>query len=655
MLVFLLACHDYSVYSQADGFDEVLWDTAPIWIEDAPDDVEGLCDMDLPEAVQVDESCLVEKVTGNLQTVVEWETDFQFYPEYRDILMAPVVGELTGDGIPDIVILTDAGSAGEVSDRRQGVLRLLNGADGKEHLAVQSTLQEVDGQVAQVFPYRYSNAALGDIDHDGQGEIVIISMVLNGPIEDPTDGENDTEIPKVDPHPPADEDIDLCYLTAYEADGSLKWVAWGQVMSCGGHAPLLADLDANGSVEAVVGNIFFNAEDGSVIAVGNGGIGGTKAYWDMGVHSIASDLDGDGLQEVIAGNTIYESDASTRCQTGGTDGYTAAADLDGDGMGEVAVVGAGRLEIFEHDCSLAGSWALIGGGNGGPPTIADFDGDGDPEVGVADASVYAVYEADGTVLWTREILDQSSHATGSAVFDFEGDGHPEVVYADETTLWIFDGATGAVRLEDARHESRTLHELPTVVDIDGDGQAEILVPNGGSHHGNMWWGLYVLGGVDEDWVSGGSVWNQHAYSITNVLPDLTIPASPGPNWPAHNNFRSGDLLSGYDGLRPEPVLLAEACDRECAKGVVVVMVAVGNGGLGELPPSEVTLRDSTGTVLETRWTQGSVSPGELSPVLRFELDGDHDWLTVELSAHAIECQPDDEEKVQVQVSCPPMD
>ena len=142
------------------------------------------------------------------------------------------------------------------------------------------------------------------------------------------------------------------------------------------------------------------------------------------------------------------------------DGFTAAADLDGDGEGEFVVVGDGTVRVFNADCSSVTSWTLRSGGTGGPPTISDFDADGQPEIGVAGAYTYDVYEADGTLLWSAPITDASSHSTGSSVHDFEADGHPEVVYADEDTLWIFDGATGDVRLADNRHTSRTLHEYP---------------------------------------------------------------------------------------------------------------------------------------------------------------------------------------------------
>ena len=115
-----------------------------------------------------------------------------------------------------------------------------------------------------------------------------------------------------------------------------------------------------------------------------------------------------------------------------------------------------------------------------------------------------------------------------------------MVYADETRLWILSGADGSIRLEDDRHASRTLHEYPTVADVDGDGSSEIIVPNGGGHLGEDKSGLYVLGPAEGSWLMSRQVWNQHAYSIVNVEDDLSIPSPAGSNWPSHNNFRSGD-------------------------------------------------------------------------------------------------------------------
>ena len=48
------------------------------------------------------------------------------------------------------------------------------------------------------------------------------------------------------------------------------------------------------------------------------------------------------------------------------------------------------------------------------------------------------------------------------------------VYADELYMRIYDGTTGEVLTQEC-NTSGTLHEYPLVADVDGDGQADIVV------------------------------------------------------------------------------------------------------------------------------------------------------------------------------------
>lgn len=650
LLVTLTACSDYVLHTP-DGTRDPLGglDTADVPRIAVPD-LWHLCDgyeVEVSQEIAVDESCQHEPVLGELDAVVEWQVGtFGNYPEFSDIVMAPVVGQLDdddGDGdidrwdTPDIVVIADDG-AHTTGNRQTGVLRVIRG-DGKEGWSY----QVLTSGEAQIYPYRYSNVALGDIDQDGQPEIVFTGTISGvaippdtgdsappdsdtasggGESGPPTD---DSEVP-IDIGPPLDEEGVICGVIAVDgSNGEVEWVQQEHGIRCGGHAPAIADLDGNGQVEVVVGSLILKGRTGALVAQGQGGEARGTDYPEMGSHTAVADLDMDGVMEVIAGNTLYDPTGAVICQTGTDDGYPAPADLDMDGVGEFALVGNGWLRIFEHDCSLVMERALSGGGHGGPPTVADFDVDGRPEIGVAEAETYTVYEPDGTVLWSQEVTDASSHATGSVVYDFEGDGRPEVVYADEVSLWVFAGVDGTVRLQDDLHESRTLHEFPTVADIDGDGAIEILVPNAGTHYGELGLaGLYALGSAEGRWLGNRQVWNQHGYAIVNIEDDLGLPSPQPSNWPTYNTFRSGDPNPNGLGASPDAVPLADTCDLECPVDQAVVAVRVGNAGLAPMarwvPVSLYAVDGELRTHLETQYTKTTVDSAEASGTLLFRVD-----------------------------------
>lgn len=640
VLLLLAACHDYS-FSEPEDNSALNWFDVPEPELVAWPDPYRLCDTweaDLLDGVGTDESCIQEYVYGDLEAVVEWRIDqFKMEHQFGHVVMAPVVGQMTddnGDGVidrndtPDLFIVSDQPNADQ-SNSLIGAARLISGSDGTEHWA-DSVIVFGD---AQVYPYRYSNAALGDIDNDGEPEIVLVATVHGEPTDPgddtgPLDTEPpDTETPDTETPPddtgttPIDGQLpDIhCYPVALSAIGEVEWIGWDAPMSCGGHAPALADLDADGDVEVVVGAAILKGTNGRREGLGLRGSGRGSGLAEMGSIPAIVDLDGDGQQEILAGNSVYGPDGDLICSTGTNDGYTAAADLDLDGQGEFVLVTNGRIRIFEADCTQVGGWALAGDGHGGPPTIADFDSDGTPEIGVAEALTYSVYEVDGTERWSAAVQDASSHATGSVVFDFEGDGRPEVVYADETTLWVFDGETGAVRMQDGRHESRTLHEFPTVVDIDGDGVTEILVPNGGTHGGANSTGIYVLGSAGEPWLGNRQVWNQHAYNITNINDDLSIPSPATSNWPDHNNFRSGDPNPPPDGTASDVLPLVDVCDLECPVGQIALHVRLANRGMGDVranvPVSVYAIEPDGYRYLASAHTDAVIAPGQVSDTL----------------------------------------
>jgi len=645
----LLACSDYGFGLRREQVVEPEFD-GEVSRDFDPKDPDACVEGTHYPGIEVgtDETCQIDPIHGTLDAVVEWSVEtFKSRSEFSEVLMTPVVGHLTdddGDGtigsagdIPDIALISDQYDAGH----SHGVLRVLQG-DGSQQNWYWTDERYDDG--TQIYPYQYSGLALGDVDADGEPELVLIASIHvmgeEGPPEEPK-GEEDTAPTETGGGPAGgdsggeegenqvrDTQLQNCGIVVMSHDGEVEHFTTELAFGCGGHAPAIADLDADGKPEILVGPYIFDGLTGTLEGQGTG-YGAFNAYAEMGYMSFAADLDNDGIQEVVAGRSLLDRYGTEICtiEADYDDGFPAVADLDGDDLGEFLVVGNGAVRIFEHDCRFKEEWPLAGGGNGGPPTIGDFDADTEPEIGIAGATVYSVYETDGTLLWSQPVTDTSSHATGSSVFAFDGDGQAEVVYADEVSLWVYEGKTGEVRLQDTLHTSRTLHEYPVIADVDADGHAEIIIPNGGGHHGTQLGGMYVLGSADDSWRPNRQVWNQHAYSITNIEDDLSVPSPAVPNWPTWNSFRSGDIdpISGTRMVDARPVL-ADICARECRQGLIGISYQIGNHGLADMrfgvPVSVYAVHGDERVLIETEWTTAITAAGWSSDgfVLRLPRD-----------------------------------
>ncbi|MCP3867048.1 MAG: PASTA domain-containing protein, partial [Gammaproteobacteria bacterium] len=259
-------------------------------------------------------------------------------------------------------------------------------------------------------------------------------------------------------------------------------------------------------------------------------------------HAIISDIDLDGSPDILAGNTVYNADGSTKWQRADlSDGYNAVGNFDLDAFAEVVLVTGGDVYILEHDGQTKLSAALAGGSHGGAPTVGDFDSDGLAEIGVADDNYYNLFEHDLTLKWKVE-NDDGSGRTGSTLFDFENDGLVEIVYSDEERLYVLRGLDGKILL-DVEARSPTGVEAPIVADVDNDGSAEIVAM--ASRDGiDQSAALFVLKAVNDNWVATRPIWNQNSYHVTNINLDGSIPAHEQPNWltPRLNNFRQNQFL-----------------------------------------------------------------------------------------------------------------
>ncbi len=202
---------------------------------------------------------------------------------------------------------------------------------------------------------------------------------------------------------------------------------------------------------------------------------------------------------------------------------------------------------------------------GGAPTVANVTGDAHPEMTFAGRYGYVVFDYLGNVVWSRSTNDKSSAKTGSSVFDFDGDGKAEIVYADEYYLRVYNGDDGNT-VYCKCNTSGTHWEYPVIVDVNNDGHAEIVVSsndsmtkscpsslsqsqgldacvqaimNEGGDALKGTHGVRVFSSPNQDWVATRKIYNQHAYSITNVSDNGAIPSKHRNNWSIDglNNFR----------------------------------------------------------------------------------------------------------------------
>lgn len=235
------------------------------------------------------------------------------------------------------------------------------------------------------------------------------------------------------------------------------------------------------------------------------------------------DLAGD--PEVVAGPTAYRADGSLYWHLSDvSDGYSAVANFDADSFPEIVLVAGHHLYLLSHQGDVVwGPASLPAPGGGGPPTLADVDGDGQLDIAVGQQTAFSVFDADGELKWTQAVVDNTTGNSASA-FDFDGDGAAELVYNDAEFLRMYRGRDGVVLWEVASR-STTSHDLPIVADVDADGNAEIIKVGNVSNAG-----VFVYGDRRDYWGPARSIWNQHAYDITNVNDDGSIPRQAAPSW-----------------------------------------------------------------------------------------------------------------------------
>ncbi len=472
---------------------------------------------------------------------------FEFsYPNHSTTYAGPVVSDLDGDGVSEIVFM----AVGTFQTRRLLAVRGDTGAIVFDINAYQPTATP---NIALSLGSAGSAAtlALADLDRDGRLEILAVH--------------SDHETSHLRRR-----------IIAFNHDGTYRWtsddIVDGQyiVESIGLFRLNVADLDGDG-VPEILGvhegrtapvsgfpdNLVtvFNA-DGSIRWTKP--VDGTAASPSMAV----ADIDLDGSPEIVIGGAVLDTQGNTEWNIkqslpGIVD--VAVANLDDDPFAEIVYLDRfGNLYLYDH--TGVAKWGPIRRPNHlnvSQITIGDVDGDGTSEIVVArdhPNGIIEVRDRHGVVVREMSVpnFDTSGNGGTPTIFDLNSDGRPEVIYQTyrgpfdvgfaQGALHIFDGPTGTL-LHSIKASRATAPETgPLVADVTGDGTAEIITGGWGDLAGVM----RVFEAKTGAWTRTRPIWNQQAYYITNVESDGTIPPYAVANWltPGLNNFRVNQPMPG---------------------------------------------------------------------------------------------------------------
>jgi uncharacterized repeat protein (TIGR01451 family) len=200
---------------------------------------------------------------------------------------------------------------------------------------------------------------------------------------------------------------------------------------------------------------------------------------------------------------------SSWCETGWYSS-PAVADLDGDGQAEV--IGSGYTIFVLDGATGTQKWRMPSGYDRSKPgassvgrtwpgiALADLFGDGRLEIVTAHSGgVVSVYDAQGYFLPGWPQRPTASELRGLSLADLDGDGWIEIVVTaaigSKTNTWVYapDGSLrpGWPQLSnDSGYAWGVYNDNSALGDINGDGQAEVVVPSD-VHYINA----YTLDGV----------------------------------------------------------------------------------------------------------------------------------------------------------------
>jgi hypothetical protein len=406
----------------------------------------------------------------------------------------------------------------------------------------------------------------------------------------------------------------------------------------------VTDFDGDGLQEIYAGRQVFAAENGKMLAIGDGNKGCTKniCTGTFRHSSIAADvLQEDGIVELIAGTHIYTVNVSAnRLGTGGgnsiviadsipcveildfgtvRDGETVVADIDRDGKLDVIVtngdnsgVGAHKYSIVIYNPRTKAVMAAVShanafnGGAHSLPFIANVDNEPNIEVFMVrvnniDGWRYNAATGAFTQIYSAGNSDASG-STGITMFDFNNDGKAELVYRDMTHIRIMEANPSMGTLDNLASfpcTSGTIYEYPIILDTDNEKSSAIVATGNRSGTGRA--KLYIYKSDGHPWSPSRPVWNQYSYNIVNINGDLTVPElyfNPA------QKFRGADgVLYTADDVQPMNGFLMQQTTLD-SLGIPIWLLP---DGLFRKASTSLTLTGDSATIQVCIYNQGNAA------------------------------------------------